>query len=108
MRFWITTLIIFTFIKILIYLYKRKFQDFKNANFELLNGLIKENDQDTINYDTYNIATATNNFTNQGMSITCNCLPEKKPATIRPREKPWMALMIRIYTYQKYVEKKGS
>lgn len=33
-----------TFIKILIYLYKRKFQDFKNANFELLNGLIKEND----------------------------------------------------------------
>lgn len=44
MRYGITTLLIYTFIKILIYLYKRKFLDFKNANFELLNGLIKENE----------------------------------------------------------------
>lgn len=64
MCFRIIMFIIFIFIKILIYLYKRKFLDFKNVNFELLNGFIKENDQDKINCDIYNIVIVINNFIN--------------------------------------------
>ena len=86
--------------------YQRKVWDYKKANFEQLNSLIREWDWDKTITDTNNIEAATKNFTNQYMSFIHKCIPEKT-FTIRPNG--WIPSYAKLHAFRfsKKAQKSG-
>nr|XP_022313371.1 uncharacterized protein LOC111118283 [Crassostrea virginica] len=68
--------------------YERKVWQYKNADFDKLNLLIKNTDWNTVILSAENVDQAVLNFSNTFLTHIRECIPEKV-IIIRPKDKPW-------------------
>ena len=74
--------------------YERKVWQYKNADFDKLNLLIKNTDWNTVILSAENVDQAVLNFSNTFLTHIRECIPEKV-IIIRPKDKPWFDSALR-------------